>query len=180
MLENILEALPYLVLISHVVFGILFLAIISRRSWGSKVQYFLGKNAVLGAFLISLVAVLGSLFYSELMGFEPCVLCWWQRIFLYPLLIIFGMAIWKRLPGAFLYAIPLTILAGLIALYHAYAPKILGSSLLPCLAEGGDCFKVYVSAFGYITIPVMSLTVVAYILLLAWAHRLYRNENSNS
>ena len=180
MFENVNSLIPYLVLLSHIVLGFLLFAIISRRLWGGSIQRFLGKNANLLALLVSLVAVIGSLFYSEVVGFEPCVLCWWQRIFLYPLVVIFGVAFWKKLPDAFLYAVPLALLAGIVSLYHAYAPLFIGSSILPCLAEGGDCSRVYVMAFGYITIPVMSLTIVTYVLLLAWVNKIFKNENSNS
>jgi len=179
MVENITFLLPYLVLISHVVFVVLLLAIIFRNSWGRDVQIFLGRYALLLAFLISISAVIGSLFYSEIIGFEPCVLCWWQRVFLYPLVIIFGMAIWKKAPRAFLYAVPLTLLGALVASYHSYV-SLGGASLLPCTAVGEACSKVYVMAFGYVTLPFMGLTVALYILLLAWADKIYKNENRNA
>lgn len=176
MFENLASLLPYLVLVSHIVLGLLFLVVIFRHSWGEKAWALLGRNTNLLAFLISIIAIVGSLFYSEIIGFEPCVLCWWQRIFLYPLVIIFGIAIWKKLPGAFLYAVPFALLAVIVAGYHSYA-SLGGTSILPCLAVGGDCAKVYVRAFGYITMPVMSLTIALYILLLAWADKIYRNES---
>src|SRR3989338_7191437 len=166
MVENINFFLPYLALFSHVVLVVLFLALVFRRSWGAEPQMFIGKHATLLAFLVSLAAVIGSLFYSEIIGFEPCVLCWWQRVFLYPLVIIFGMAIWKKAPRAFLYAVPLTLLGALVASYHSYV-SLGGASLLPCTAVGEACSKVYVMAFGYVTLPFMGLTVALYILLLA-------------
>ena len=179
MVENISFLLPYLVLISHVVFVFLLLAIIFRNSWGRSIQTFFGKYALLLAFLVSISAVIGSLFYSEVVGFEPCALCWWQRVSLYPLVVIFGMAIWKRTANAFLYAVPLTLLGTLVAAYQSYV-SLGGVSLLPCTAIGEACSKIYVIAFGYITIPFMGLTVALYILLLAWANKIYRDENSNA
>lgn len=171
--------IPYLVLFSHVVFVILVLAIIFRKTWGAGVQKFLGKNATVLALLVSLTAIVGSLFYSEVIGYEPCVLCWWQRVFLYPLVIIFGMAIWKKVSSAFLYAVPLVIFGAIIAAYQSYV-SLGGTSLTACTALGGACAKVYVMSFGYISIPFMSLTIAFYILLLAWVHKIYTNENSNA
>lgn len=178
MFESITSLIPYLVLFSHIAFGFLILAIIFRESWGKDIYNFLGKNANLFGFLISLLAIIGSLFYSEIVGFAPCVLCWWQRVFLYPLAVIFGVALWKKLPQVFLYAVPLALLAIVFAGYHSYT-SLGGTSVLPCTAVGGECSKVYVKAFGYITIPFMSLTIAFYILLLSWINKLYRNENSN-
>lgn len=171
--ENINLGLSYLVLASHAALVIFLLAIIFRHSWGQMLQVFLGKNALVLALSVSLVAVMGSLFYSEVRGFEPCVLCWWQRVFLYPLPVIFGIALWKKDNQAFLYAVPLVVLAGLVAIYQYYAAFLGGTSLLSCTDAGGACSKVYVMAFGYITIELMSLTASLYILLLAWANKIY-------
>lgn len=179
MSEIIFSSIPYLVLVSHAVFIILLLALISRNSWGRSVYVFLGKHSVLLAFLASLVALVASLFYSEIMGFEPCVLCWWQRVFLYPLAIIFGLALWRKAPKPFLYAKPLALLASVVALYHSYV-SLGGTSVLPCTAVGGACAKVYVLEFGYITLPIMGLTIALFIILFAWADKIYKNENSNA
>ena len=200
MVENINFFLPYLALFSHIALVVLFLALVFRRSWGAGPQVFMGKHATTLAFLVSLAAVIGSLYYSEIAGFEPCVLCWWQRVFLYPLVIIFGIALWKparpnarlndlvgqdfgrsggKTTSAFLYAVPLVLGAALIAAYQSYV-YLGGASLLSCTALDGACSKIYVMAFGYITIPAMSLTVSLYILLLAWAHKIYEDENHNA
>ncbi|MEK7177163.1 MAG: disulfide bond formation protein B [Patescibacteria group bacterium] len=179
MFNNFASFIPYLVLLSHILLLVLFFALLSRNSWGKSIAGFLGRQALWFGFLVAVVAVLGSLFYSEVIGFEPCVLCWWQRIFLYPMLIIFSMALWKKNDSAFLYVLPLAVLGGLIAAYQSYI-LLGGVSLLPCTALEGDCSKIYVMAFGYITIPMMSLTISLYTLLLAWADRIYRNENSNA
>ena len=179
MVENITFLLPYSALLSHAVLVVLFLALLSRHSWGAGLQVFLGKYTTVLACLVSLIAVVGSLFYSEIVGFEPCVLCWWQRIFLYPLLIIFGVAVWKKPTSAFLYAVPLALAAALVSAYQSYV-FFGGVSLLSCTALEGACSKIYVMAFGYITLPLMSLTVSLYILLLAWANKIYKNENYNA
>ncbi len=179
MVNNIATAIPYLVLFSHVLFIVFVLALLAKGSWGKFIIEFIGKRAVLFGLLIAIASVFGSLFYSQIIGFDPCVLCWWQRVFLYPLVVIFGMALWKKSDSAFLYATPLAILGGLVAAYQTYA-LLGGPSLLPCTALDGDCSKIYVMAFGYITIPTMSLTISLYVLLLARIKKIYSNENSNA
>ncbi|MDP2651198.1 MAG: disulfide bond formation protein B [bacterium] len=179
MIELISTLLPYKILAAQILFVVLVLALIFRKTWGKEVVQFLGKYALVLGLLVSLSAILGSLFYSEIIGFEACVLCWWQRVLLYPMLIIFAIALWKRDRNAFDYIIPLAILAGIIGLYQSYA-NLGGVSLLSCTAAEGACSKIYVKEFGYITIPMMSLTISLYLLLLAWINKIYRNENSNS
>jgi len=171
--------LPYVVLFSHIVFVFLLFSLFFANAWGRNIAYWLGSHAIAFSFLVSLAAVLGSLFYSEIMGFEPCVLCWWQRVLLFPLVIIFGVALWKKNKSAFLYAVPLALAVALIAAYHSYT-YLGGRSFLDCTALGGACSKIYVMAFGYITIPFMSLTVALYILLLAWARGTYEKDHPHS
>ena len=168
MVEVIQAFVPFLVLASH----ILLVVIIFSRSLRS----FINRDILLFGLLITLGAVVGSLFYSEVVGFEACVLCWWQRLFLYPQAVLFSVAYLKNDRSVFSYSVPLSILAGVIALYHSYVYWG-GESILSCTSLGGACSKIYVYAFGYITIPVMSLTVALYLLLLAWINK---NARSNS
>lgn len=172
MISTIQSILPYGVVISHALLIILFLAVIFRKSWGKDIVNFVGRNAIITGLILALSAVMGSLFYSELVGYPPCVLCWWQRLFIYPQVLLFGIALWKRDRGVFAYSTALALMAGLLALYHSYVYWG-GESLLPCTALGGACSKIYVMEFGYITIPTMSLTIVLYLFLLAWINRIY-------
>ena len=178
MVENIAVLVPYGALLSHIILGAIILSFIFRNSWSRGIENFLGQRAVLLAFIVSVMAVGGSLFYSEIVGFEPCVLCWWQRAFIFPLPVILGIAIWKGEKNVFQYVVPLVTLSAIIAIYQSYV-YLGGLSLLPCTAVGGACSKVYVKEFGYITIPLMSLTISLYILLLAWVRKIY-DKNSNA
>lgn len=164
--------LPYIVLASHVLFVWILLSVIFR----TRASVVIGRHAVLLSFLSALTAVGGSLFYSEVVGFEPCTLCWWQRVFIFPLAIIFLAALLKKLNNVFIYAVPLALLALAVSGYHTYF-ELGGAPLLSCTAEGGGCDRVYIREFGYITIPTMSLTISLFILLFAWAHRIYKSEN---
>jgi disulfide bond formation protein DsbB len=176
MTAAIQTTVPYLVAASHVLLALLFLAILARKGWGKRIFHVLASGALAWGLLVALAAVSGSLFYSEIVGFEPCVLCWWQRVFIYPQLALFAVALWKRDKGVFAYSATLAALAGIVALYHSYVYWG-GASLLPCTAMGGACSKIYVYAFGYITIPSMSLTVALYFLLLAWVNRLHARSH---
>jgi disulfide bond formation protein DsbB len=167
--------LPYVVLFSHLVLIFIVLAIIFRDSWGRETVNFLGRHAVLLSLLVVLAALVGSLFYSNVIGFAPCELCWWQRIFLYPQVILFLTALKYKDSGVFKYAWRLSVLALVVSLYQVYI-QLGGSSSLPCAAAGSACAKIFVIAFGYITIPVMSLTVCVYLLLFALSHRLSKNS----
>lgn len=107
----------------------------------------------------STLAVLGSLFFSEVMKFEPCVLCWYQRIAMFPLAVIFAVGFWKKDPGVRGYAWPFIIIGVLIAVYHnllyyGFIPK----SITPCTA-GVSCTEQPFELLGFITIPFLSLTV---------------------
>jgi len=179
MIDNIASLLPVIALVSHAVFIVLLAALISRQSWGNKITLFLGKHSLILGFAVSFAALAGSLFYSEIVGFEACVLCWWQRVFLYPTVFIFLVALWRKERSAYYYVVPLVVLAALIAAYQSYV-YVGGSSLLTCTNVEGSCSKIYVMAFGYITIPLMSLTTSLYILLLAWANKIYGKDHPHS
>lgn len=131
---------------------------------------FFGRNAILFSFIVTLGGIFGSLFYSEIVGFAPCALCWWQRVFLYPQAVIFGLALWKQYEGADIYGIYLSAIGGLIALINAYL-QFGGVSFIPCPAIGPSCSQRYFLEFGYVTIPTMALTAFAAIIVLMLAKR---------
>lgn len=132
-----------------------------------KVTTFFGKHAMVLGFIVSLSAVIASLLYSDVIGFEPCTLCWVQRIFIYPQAILFGMALWRKERVIVDYSLALSIVGGLIAAYHYYG-QMFNTSALPCKAAGGvsPCAIRFFVEFGYITIPMMSLTT--FMLLIAF------------
>ncbi len=118
------------------------------------------------AFIISLIATLGSLFFSEVMHFIPCSLCWYQRIFMYPLLIIFLVNLLYPDEKVFKYATPLVVIGFLISLYHNLLMyKIIPENISPCV-QGVPCSVAYINWFGFVTIPLLSLIAFTAILLL--------------
>ena len=109
------------------------------------------------AWTIALVATMGSLYFSEVINLPPCVLCWYQRIALYPLVAILAVGILRKDKAVALYALPL-VFGGLgIAVYHNLLYwKILPESIAPCTL-GVSCTTKFFEWFGFITIPFMSL-----------------------
>lgn len=99
----------------------------------------------------------GSLFFSHVMGFAPCVLCWYQRIFLFPLVLILPAGLFPLDAKAVKFALPLSVAGLLTALYHnllyaGWLPK----GIQPC-AQGVSCTEKYIELFGFLSIPMLSL-----------------------
>lgn len=125
-----------------------------------RLAQFFSRRAMVIAFVAALFATLGSLAYSDIFGYNPCKLCWIQRIFMYPNVIILGIALWKKDTGVALYSMVLASIGGLIAFYHYLTQLGFDPLNLPCSAIGysESCAKVFVLTFGYITIPIMALS----------------------
>ncbi len=116
-----------------------------------------GRWLLLVAWLMALVGLVGSLFFSEVMLYPPCVLCWYQRIALYPLVLIIGIGIATGDRRVTRYALPLALAGLAIAVYHnllyyGFIPE----SITPC-TEGVPCNAVQIELLGFITIPLMAL-----------------------
>src|SRR3989344_4320837 len=157
---NITLVITALTLLSHVVLILGGLVFVVEEKFRALVYRFVNKYILLLLFGASLSALIGSLAYSNIIGFPPCELCWIQRIFLYPQTILLFMAIIWKDRNIVDYLLPLSVLGGLVALYHSLTNFGIGSSLLACTsATTGECARLYVFEYGYITIPVMSLTV---------------------
>ena len=118
------------------------------------------------AFIVSLIATLGSLFFSEIMHFIPCSLCWYQRIFMYPLVLIFLINLLFPDDKLFKYAILLVIFGWLISIYHNLLMfGIIPENLSPCV-QGVPCSTDYINWLGFITIPLLSFFAYTAILIL--------------
>lgn len=129
------------------------------------------KHSLTLAFIVSLGGMAGSLIYSEIIGFAPCALCWYQRILMYPQVFMILIAFTKKFSHEIWYYIRgLSIIGAVIAFYH-FVIKMTGSSPFPCSAfsvDGSDCVKQLVVEFGYINIPMMSFTIFAILLILSF------------
>lgn len=111
----------------------------------------------------SLAALLGSLFMSRILNFPPCELCWYQRIFMFPILFILTVGILRRDKNLGYYTLPLSITGLLISIYHNFVYYgVISENLTPCRIDV-PCNKVQLELFGFITIPLLSLIAFAII-----------------
>ena len=126
----------------------------------------LNKNSLYLAWFVSLFALAGSLYFSEVLQYAPCVLCWWERIFFYPLAFILPVGIIKRDANIFFYAVPLVVVGFFIALYHNLLYyNFISEAYAPC-ATGVSCITRYINWLGFIDIPLLSLAGFTTILAL--------------
>ncbi len=109
------------------------------------------------AWTIALVSAVGSLFFSEVMQFAPCVLCWYQRIAMYPLVLIIAVGILLQDRRMKMYALPFSVLGLAISIYHNLLYYgVIPTAITPC-TEGVPCNAVQLELLGFITIPLMGL-----------------------
>jgi len=123
------------------------------------------------AWLVAALATAGALFFSEIMGYAPCVLCWYQRIFMFPLVVILALGLFPFDPKVTRYALPLVAVGLAVAGYHLLLTAgLIPERMSPCV-QGIPCSKVQVEWFGFLTIPFLSfLSFIAISGLLIAAH----------
>lgn len=128
------------------------------------ISKFIAGNYIVLIFLVTAFASAGSLFLSDIMNYLPCKLCWYQRIFVYPQVIISGIALFTSDTVVRKYLLPLSIIGGIVAIYHILLQMY--PSVLQCGDETVSCSTNQFVGFGYITIPVMSLTAFIILILI--------------
>lgn len=117
------------------------------------------------AWIVSVIATLGSLYFSEIRGFIPCELCWYQRIAMYPLSIILGIAAYNNETRIKKYVLPLSIIGGFISLYHYMMQRLPGIAAIKPCSQGVPCNAAYINWFGFITIPLLALIAFSLITI---------------
>lgn len=115
------------------------------------------ENLLLLIWVQAFLATTGSLFYSEVMGYIPCELCWYQRVLMYPLVIIYGAALFKKDAKMSFAGLFLSGIGMLVSTYHYLVQKVSAFQELGGSCTGGvPCNAIYVNYFGFITIPFMA------------------------
>ena len=192
LVQNVTDLLSYVTVVSDLLALFLLVVLLTplkKHGWGKKVKDFFGEYAILFSFLVGFGSVVGSLFYSTVAQFQPCLLCWIQRGFLYTEAVIFFVALiarkdeYQQKYGNFVRktALIMSTLGGLVSAYHTYL-QFGGSSFINCAATGASCEAVYFVEYGYVTIPTMALTAFALIIFSCFVGRrtrkwFYRNHN---
>jgi len=154
----------------------------ARATRGAQARAWLRRHALGAAAAVTATATLGSLYYSEVAGYPPCALCWYQRIFAYPLAVILAVAVaghlWRSRdgvvappPGAvWASAVPLAALGLPISVYHIAVQRLPDLDSAACTV-GVPCSAIYVQQFGFVTIPVMAMATFVFTLTCAAAAR---------
>ncbi|MEQ1499880.1 MAG: disulfide bond formation protein B [Parcubacteria group bacterium] len=115
------------------------------------------------------IAMAGSLFFSEVMNLPPCVLCWYQRIAMYPIVILVAIGIIRNDRKTYIPVLALALPGLVISIYHNLLYwKIIPESIAPCML-GVSCTTKFFEWFGFITIPFMGLIAFIIINMLAFA-----------
>lgn len=133
---------------------------------------FIQKNAIHIILAQAIIAMLGSLYYSDIKGYEPCVLCWYQRICMYSIFPMVLTALLRKENKIYQYTLPISVFGALIAIYHnlLYTGIIKNEGFC---STGISCTSKYVEYLGFITIPFMSLVGFAVIIGLSLINRNY-------
>lgn len=123
------------------------------------------ENSLIVIWTVSLVATLGSLYFSEVRGYEPCTLCWYQRILMYPIVLISGVALFQKNARIALTLAVFSIIGGSISLYHYGIQKLSFLSDSAPVCGNVSCTGQYINYLGFITIPFLALTAFLIILI---------------
>lgn len=116
---------------------------------------------LLAAFLIALTATLGALFIGEVLGQMPCVLCWYQRIAMFPLTAILAVALWRGDVAARAYALPLVIVGFALAIWHSgLYMGLIPETIAPCTQTGPSCSDT--AQMTILGLPIPYLSVAAF------------------
>ena len=118
------------------------------------------------AWLVNIVSLVGSMYFSNIMMLPPCVLCWYQRICVFPMSILLAVGFLKKDKNIFFYTIPLLATGWIISLYHNLLYyKIIPEAIIPC-TSGVSCTSKQIEILGFITIPLMAFTSLSLSLVL--------------
>lgn len=173
--EFLTQALSIFTILAEVAIIAIAVSAVFRKKGEWVLHRLLRVHAPAIAFFISLFAVLASLFYSEVAGFAPCSLCLIQRIFMFPLPFILLFAWMKGSRRTEGIALSLALAGSAVAAYNWYV-QVGGNAFIPCPSNGESCTRIFFVMFGYVTIPVMSLTAFALIVATLAAGAIHRGK----
>lgn len=118
------------------------------------------------AWLIATISTLGALFFGEVMQLPTCSLCWYQRIFMFPLVLILPAGLFPFDRKVVRYALPVAFVGWLIAVFQTLlVAGVIPESIKPC-AQGVPCSETVIEWFGFVTIPLLSVIAFSFIMAL--------------
>lgn len=131
------------------------------------------------AWLVAVIATGGSLYFSEVRNFVPCALCWWQRIWMYPQVVVLGVASYVNDAKAVRYVLPLSVIGLGTSVYHYLGQKVQGFLPLGACTGGVPCTAEYINWLGFITIPFLAGCAFLLITVIL-ALKLYADSRAQS
>jgi len=142
-----------------------------RTTTARALEQELGWTLVFVCWLVAASSTLAALFFSEVMNLPPCVLCWYQRIFIFPLVLLLAVGLFPFDPKIVRYALPLSLIGWSIALFHVLLTYgLIPESIKPC-TQGVPCAQNQIEWFGFVSIPLLSLVAFSVInVLLLMTH----------
>ena len=174
MTDTVITALAVLGLMTQALLAALLIVVVLRaagvrRPWDFVRETLSGSELWIG-FVAALVATGGSLYFSEVAHFIPCKLCWFQRVSMYPLILLALLAL-RRDRRAAQYLLPLPVVGFAIAAWHILVERGAVAEAQSCLISApGGCATKWIEEFGYITIPTLAATafaLIAFVLALS-------------
>lgn len=141
-------------------------ALVRRKSPDAfaSLRYDIGRLGLVFAWIIALTTTLGSLYYSKIVGYVPCELCWYQRICIYPLSVILGIAAFRRDVSIRIYAIPLLVVSSCFSIYHSWIQWFPAET--PFCSVDVPCNTRYVYEFDFVSLPFMALSAAILMITL--------------
>lgn len=132
------------------------------------------RHPIAWAWCVAAVAMAGSLYLSDVVGLAPCLFCWYQRICMYPLVLVLGVGLWRGDTGVWRYGMPLAVVGAAIAAYHVSVQLRPAAEPTAC-AGGVPCSARYLAVYGFVSIPVMAgaafLLILSFLLLVRAVER---------
>jgi len=130
-----------------------------------------GWTMLFAVWIVATVATLASLFFSEVMDVPVCSLCWYQRIAMYPLVLILALGLFPYEPKVVRFAAALAAVGWLIALFHVLVVAgVVPERVQPCV-QGIPCSETHIALFGFLNIPVLSLLTFSLIVAMLFLSR---------
>lgn len=136
------------------------------------------NKSLLFSWIAAIIATLGSLYFSEVLHYIPCTLCWYQRIFMYPLTFLLGIAVYRHDIEIYRYVLPLSVIGMLISGYHTLLQKIPYLQQFEMCTTGVPCSKDYLNWLGFITIPLMAF--IAFTIITICMALIVRNKKEET
>ncbi|HET8528522.1 MAG TPA: disulfide bond formation protein B [Gaiellaceae bacterium] len=162
MTHDVVTALAVLGLVGQALVALLVLALLVARE---RVRTLLWGYELWAAFVVAAIATGGSLFLSDVAGFVPCEMCWFQRICMYPLSILTLLTAWRGDTRAARYLLPFPVVGACVSIYHILIENHVVATPQACQV-GAGCTVKWIDYFGYMTIPTLALT--GFVLLIVF------------